>query len=153
MWENVRLCAFGPAAALAIVGCGDDQQPEEAALLWQRIHDENYKAFQTAPGYEQPLASNAPHSDNTQVFLNATIAAALTGPSISEWPTGSLIVKEGTSDDGELDIVAVLDKRADGWFWAEYDGGGDVLFSGKPDTCIDCHSGSTNDFVWVLGLP
>ena len=149
-WNGWAVVAIG-AAALA--GCTDDDDPGVASALWDRIQAENYKAWEKAPGYETPLPSNAPHSDNTQVFLNPTIADATRGPAIAEWPVGSLIVKEGTTDDGELDIVAVLDKRADGWFWAEYEENGESFYSGKPDLCIDCHSGSTNDFVWVLTLP
>ena len=133
-------------------GCGDNQQPEEAAALWQRIHDEGYQGWETAPGYDSPRPSNAPHSDRTQVFLNPVVVDALQGPPISRWPVGSLIVKDGYSDGGELELVALMEKREDGWFWAEYDAEGDPDYSGHPDVCIDCHADAA-DSVFTLALP
>lgn len=140
-------------AACLLGACGDNQQPEEADALWQRIHDEGYTSFETAPGFESPRPSSAPHDDNTKIFLNETIHAALTGgEALSAWPVGSLIVKEGTDDDGALQLVAVMDKRDTGWFWAEYDEDGDTLFSGSPSLCTDCHQAGS-DFTRAFALP
>jgi hypothetical protein len=134
--------------------CGDDQQPEEGRALYDRIMSESYQDFQTAPGYDMPKASNAPHSDNTQIFVNDLVAQALeAGEPITEWPVGSLIVKDGYSG-GELDIIAAMDKREDGWFWAEWldAGSPDTDYSGKPDICIDCHEPG-DDFVLGFDFP
>src|SRR5690606_14195265 len=99
----------------ALTGCGDDQMPEDGRALYDRSMAERYQSFRRAPGYESPQPSNAPHSDDTQVFVNGVVADALdAGEPITSWPVGSLIVKDGYSG-GELDIIAAIDKRADGW--------------------------------------
>lgn len=138
-----------------VSACAEDQNqaPEEAARLWERIHDEDFTSWETAPGYESPRPSNAPHSDLTQVYLNEVVFEASQGPPIDAWPAGSLIVKEGRTEDGVLELVAAMEKRDDGWFWAEWDDEGNAEFSGKPDVCIDCHSGAEHDSVFVLPLP
>ena len=40
-------------ALLAIgAGCGDNQDPAGAQELWDRIHDEDYRSWSRAPGFE-----------------------------------------------------------------------------------------------------
>ena len=138
---------------LSLCACGDDQEPEQAAQLWDRIHAENYRGFARAPGYDTRQPSDTAHSDAVDIYVNATLADALAGEPISSWPVGSLIVKDGFSGD-DLDLIAVMDKRSDGWFYAEYTDveDGDALYSGKPDICTDCHS-SGADFVRAFGFP
>jgi hypothetical protein len=138
-----------------LCGCGDDdnQAPEEAEALWKRIHAENYRAFARAPGYDQRQPTTAPHGSTVDIYVNAVVQGVLDkGQAVSAWPVGSLIVKDGFDGGGALEIVAVMDKRDDGWFWAEYDASGEALFSGRPDTCTGCH-GSGADFVRAFGFP
>ncbi len=80
-------------------------------------------------------------------------ALAATTP-ITEWPEGSLIVKDGYDSDNALDLIAAMEKRADGWFWAEWldHESSTSDFSGKPDICIDCHQPG-DDFVLGFGFP
>jgi hypothetical protein len=86
------------------------------------------------------------------MFVNDVVADALAADSVlTEWPEGSIIVKDGYTDDGELALIALMEKRADGWFWAEYDGDGEILYSGVPDVCVDCHD-SGSDFVLAFGF-
>src|SRR5262245_36675306 len=107
-----------------LAGCGDDQDPEGARMLWERIHEEDYQSWQRAPGYESRVQSNAPHGDEVEIFLNPVIADVVFGTmAASEWPVGSLIVKNGY--EGELSLVAVMEKRDSGWYWAEYDADAD----------------------------
>jgi hypothetical protein len=103
-------------------------------------------------GYEARVPSSAPHSDNVEIFVNDVVEAALASDGLSEWPVGSIIVKDGTSDDGELELIALMEKREDGWYWAEYDGSGAALYSGDVDVCVDCHA-SGGDFVRAFALP
>jgi hypothetical protein len=44
-------------------------------------------------------------------------------------------------------------EKTDGtWFWAEYDGDGDTLFSGAPEICTGCHA-IGDDFVRAFFFP
>jgi hypothetical protein len=135
-------------------GCGDNQQPQEARTLWDRIQAEDYRSFERAPGYPNRQATSAPHSDQVDIYINSVMADAISGGTVAgSWPEGSLVVKDGFTDDGELEIVAVMDKRQDGWFYAEYfDFDGEAKFSGQPDVCVSCHS-SGADFIRAFGFP
>ncbi|MGK3946444.1 hypothetical protein ABK046_49820, partial [Streptomyces caeruleatus] len=70
------------------------------------------------------------------------------------WPDGSIIVKEGYASD-ELSLIAVMKKESGSWFWAEYDQDGQILFSGKPKICLDCHGPREKwaDWTYSLDLP
>lgn len=121
-------------------------------MLWNRIHSENYRGWARAPGFEQRRSSSAAHGDAVDIYVNETIAEALRSPSaLTAWPTGSLIVKDGF-DDGDFELVAAMEKRADGWFWLEWDAGGDASYSGRPSLCIECHA-SGADSVRAFALP
>jgi len=135
----------------AVAGCGDNQDPSGADELWKRIHDEKYTSWERAAGYATKQPSSAPHGDEVVIYLNETIAAAVAGDPLTKWPVGSLIVKDGFSGD-ELDLVAAMEKRDDGWYWAEWSGDGSAKFSGNPDTCTSCHE-SGADFVRAFGFP
>lgn len=52
----------------------------------------------------------------------------------------------------DLEIIALMEKRADGSFWAEFDDDGDPDYSGRPDICLDCHK-SGADYVRAFALP
>lgn len=87
--------------------------------------------------------------------MNDEISRALDGPEPRrDWPVGAIIVKDGYTSDS-LQITAVMEKRADGWFWVEYDGDGNSLFSGKPKVCVDCHDNRKDysDWVYAFELP
>jgi hypothetical protein len=144
----------GYALLVGFLGCGDNQEPEEAEALWERIHAENYRGFARAPGYETRQPSNTAHSSQVDIYVNDVLAQALAGGPISTWPVGSLIVKDGFSDDGTLELVAVLDKREGGWFWAEYTDveAGEAKYSGAPEICLDCHA-SGSDYVRAFTFP
>jgi hypothetical protein len=143
-------------AAVCVVastaGCGDDQDPEGAAELWERIHAEEYRSWTRAPGYESRRQSSAPHGNMVDIYVNDALQAAIVGGEpLASWPDGSLIVKDGF-DDSDLELVAVMEKRGSEWYWAEYDGEGAAEYSGKPDVCTDCHS-SGADYVRAFGFP
>ncbi len=70
---------------------------------------------------------------------------------LSEWPLGSWIIKDGYDGD-TLELVATMEKREAGWFWAEYDAEGSAAYSGSPAVCTDCHS-SGADYVRAFGFP
>lgn len=149
--SSVALLVLG---LTALPGCGDDQDPDGASELYDRVRAEDYTSWSRAPGYATRQPTNAPHADAVEIFLNDVVEGALASPAgATEWPVGSIIVKDGYTSDDELEIVAVMEKRDDGWFWAEYDAAsGESLFSGKPATCLDCHD-SGSDFVRAFALP
>lgn len=150
--SRIRWTGLTLSVAITLVACGDDQDPEGARVLWDDIHEQQYRMWQRAPGYESRRGSNAPHGDQVDIYVNDVLAEALSaGESLSEWPEDAVIVKDGFDGD-DLDLVAVMQKRSDGWFWAEYDADGDSLYSGKPDTCIDCHR-SGADHVRAFPFP
>lgn len=148
------------SAALLVVasllaGCRQNDDPGGAESLWEQVGATTsaYRAsWRRAPGYEQRRPSDAPHKDEVEIFVNPTVAAALDAKqAITSWPVGSVIVKEGF-DGSDRELVAIMEKRADGWYWAEYDGSGDPLYSGRPSLCIDCHA-SGADGVRAFGFP
>ena len=132
--------------------CGDNQDPAGAEALWNALQGSDYRGWERAPGYDARTPSNAPHGGEVDIYINDTLAVALAANEpLDAWPNGSLIVKDGF-DDGDLDLVAVMEKRLTGWYWAEYGDDGEALYSGTPDLCVDCHrSGAA--FVRAFGFP
>lgn len=134
----------------AAPACGDDQDPKGARELLDRVRAEGYQDWTRAPGYETRRPSRAPHSDAVDIYINETLVLALeSDPPVEAWPVGSIIVKEGW-DGGDRELIALMEKREDGWFWAEFFGS-DSKYSGKPELCIDCHR-SGDDFVRAFGF-
>ncbi len=139
-------------ASIVLAGCGDNQDDAGARRLLQEVRADDYRSWARAPGYETRRNSNAPHSDAVDIYINPLVQATLEeGADVQSWPAGSVIVKDGFSGSS-LDLIAIMEKRTDGWYWAEYDDDGDPDYSGKPEICIDCHA-SGSDSVRAFGLP
>jgi len=79
------------------------------------------------------------------------IAAALGGGPLTAWPVRARIVKDAFEGDA-VTTVAAMEKRADGWYWAEWSADGDAKYSGAPELCTGCHA-SGGDFVRAFALP
>jgi len=144
------------ALAVASVGfvaaCGDNQDDAGARKLLSDAQSDGYRSWERAPGWPARTTSSAPHGDEVDIYVNDVVAAALTaGEPLSTWPLGSVIAKDGW-DGAELTHIAMMEKRKDGWFWAEFDGDGDPSYSGHPDLCIDCHTRGS-DSVRAFKLP
>ncbi|MBX3204131.1 MAG: cytochrome P460 family protein [Labilithrix sp.] len=149
--------SFALVVALAsLAGCTQNDDPEGASRLYAKINEgEGFRTWRRAPGFATRQPSFTAHSDAVEVFVNAEVAAALDGPTpILTWPEGALIVKEGFSGDARS-LVAVMEKRAGRWYWAEYDGDGNALYSGEPKVCVGCHDKrqSYSDWVYSFELP
>lgn len=134
-----------------LVGCArDDQDPDGAAELFERI-DGSYQNW-TRPAHWEGRRESGPHSDEVDLFVNPVVASAITAAKpIDTWPIGSILVLDEWDDD-KPSAVAAMEKREDGWFWAEWLPGGESLYSGKPQLCIECHSAG-DDFVRSIVLP
>jgi len=137
---------------LPLFGCGDNQDDEGARQLLARVRAERYHDWARAPGYETRRSSRAAHGDSVDIYVNDVLAQVLaSGQHETHWPTGSIIVKDGF-DGSEQQLTAVMEKRPDAWYWAEFDDAGDPNYSGHPSLCIDCHR-SGSDFVRAFALP
>jgi hypothetical protein len=135
-----------------VAGCRQNDEPEEAEDLLASV--EGYREWARAPGFEERRPSQAAHGEAVEIFISAEVVdafAALPGE-LAQWPTGSVIVKEGFDGAGEKQLTAIMEKRQSGWFWAEYDSQGEVLYSGAPKICTDCHA-TGSDFVRAFALP
>ena len=140
--------------SVGLFACGDDQDPEGAADLLQRLRDDDYQSWARGPGYAERRVSFAAHGDEVEIFVNEVAAKALSSDDgLETWPVGSIIAKDGYDEDGTHLLVAAMEKRADGWYWAEWDAeSGTSDYSGKPGICIDCHA-SGSDYVRAFSLP
>lgn len=144
--------------ALIAASCADSGgsgDSADAAALWEQIHEQDYRAFDRAPGYATTQASaTGIHGDFVDIYVNETIANALAaGTALTRWPLDSLIVKDGFRPKGSLQYVAVMERRADSWFWAKFNPEGKELASGSPSSCTGCHGGADHDYVWSFALP
>lgn len=145
-------------AFTALAACGkDDQDPDQAKKVWDEINAPGgFRTWERAPGYAVRRPSFTAHARAVEIFVNPRMTEAQKTV-ITQWPVGSTIVKEGFSDlvGGKRKLVAVMKKNPDGWFWAEYDDEGEVLFSGKPSVCVDCHDNRKDhsDWVYAFELP
>jgi Cytochrome P460 len=141
--------------ASAALACGQDDDPEGARVLWERVNaGPGFRTWARAPGFATRRPSFTAHADAVEIFVSPEVATTLSTKLVREWPVGSVIVKEGYRGDDRR-LVAIMEKRADGWFWAEYDDGGTAKFSGRPSVCIDCHDNrkSYSDWVYSFELP
>jgi hypothetical protein len=149
VWFRVVTLAF---LALAANACGGEEIDEAgAARLWQRIHDEEYRAWARAPGWESRQPTVSAHGHTADIFVNGVVASAIETPNLTEWPEDAVLVKDSYRDDS-LVLIAAMEKRAGGWFFAEWDDEGEVKFGGSPSVCLDCH-GAARDFVFSAVLP
>jgi len=147
---------FLSALLLATFGCAaededDNTDPEGAKALLATVQADDYRSWSRAPGYEVRVPSKGPHSIDVDIYVNDVVVAALAGASLDEWPEGSLVAKDGFKGE-KLEIVALMEKRSDGWYWAELSGSGAPKFSGHPSICTDCHR-SGDDFMRSFDLP
>jgi hypothetical protein len=147
-----KLLAILSLAGSAALACGDNQDDQGARDLLARVKVDQYRTWDRAPGYATRRESNAPHSEAVDIYVNDIVAEVLAlGEHDGTWPVGSIIAKDGF-DGSKLEITALMEKRTDGWYWAEYDDDGDPDYSGHPDICIDCHR-SGSDSVRAFRLP
>jgi hypothetical protein len=142
---------------LATTACGgQNDDPEGAKQLFAKVSQgAGYRSWNRAPGFSVRKASFSAHADAVEIFLNPEMQTALAGPvAIRSWPVNSIVVKEGYSGD-DRELVAIMEKRANGWYWAEFDGDGEPLYSGTPKVCTECHDNRSDysDWIYAFELP
>jgi hypothetical protein len=134
------------------LGCGGEDVDEAgAAELWQRIRAEDYRAWARAEGWETRQPTVSVHGQTADIFVNMVVTDARQTAGLSAWPVNALLVKDSFRDD-DLTLVAAMEKRSSGWYFAEWDSGGKAKFAGSPSVCLDCH-GAAPDFVFSSVLP
>ncbi len=151
-------------AALAACG-GDNQDPPAADELFARVKAANYTNWRRAPTIPERQPSYTAHAGAVDVYVNAVVAGAIDDPTKMvpratqkpAFPKGSIVVKEGYSGS-KLAVIAVMERRSDaddGWFFAEYNGDGKALFSGRPAICLNCHGvrADFSDSLFTLEQP
>ena len=149
---NARLLFATGCLALGSCGCSDGQDEAGAQELLERVKAAQYRTWDRAPGYETRHDSKGPHGGSVDIYVNDVVARVLaSGEHDGTWPAGSLIAKDGFNGSTQ-NLTALMEKRADGWFWAEYDSDGHPSYAGHPDVCINCHT-SGSDFVRAFPLP
>ena len=139
------------AVAVALLSsCGDDQDREGADELYRRLQSASYRTtFSRPAGYAVRTPSSTAPADEVEIFVNGVARDTLQRtPPPTSMPPGAIIVKD-VFRDGELRLIAAMEKRFDGWFWAEWDSAGRSIYSGRPGLCIDCHRRG-EDFIRAL---
>ena len=143
-------------AVSVLTACGSDDDAVDAtggSELLQRVQDEDYRNWRRAPGWESRLPSVASgHGGQLDIYVNDRVGAFLQNRGqVSAFPVGSTIVKD-VWNGSELHAIAIMDKRDDGWYWAEFNGASDVSAAGHPVGCLNCHRGGV-DYVRAFTLP
>jgi len=101
------------------------------------------------------------HGDYVQIWINAAGEATLTAASGGDMAEGTIIAKEGYTDEAGADLrfIAVMQKitgyDADNgdWFYAVYNADGSVVNAGQNAVgqCVACHSSgqdSVRAYTW-----
>lgn len=157
----LRPSKIASAAALVAVlltsatlsSCRSNSEPDDAAALLEKVKGESYTTWDRAPGFPTRKASDAPHGDLVDIYVNPVVADTLaSGAKVTAWPDGSIIVKDGWDEDGERVLTSILEKRGAEWFWAEYDEEDEPIYSGSPGLCRACHEEGA-DFVRAFPFP
>lgn len=153
---TVILCLF----VMVLSSCGwDNQAPEEAALLWQQLQRADYRSWQPVKGFATPQLAQQPYDNpfdarplKVTIYMNQVAQqAASSGKSQRTWPTGSVFVKDGFQGEDHRAVV-VMEKRKDGWFYAQWEPDGTATHSGAPDGCVSCHTkASDSDYTFTIG--
>lgn len=150
MKKNVYLLiiigmAFFTLLAGAIIPGGDEMPKAEAKDFWEYISKENpYANWKQWPGMEGMYEGQSPHGAYLKLYLNEKAYMAVKDS--KEMPDGAILVKENYGKDKEklMAITPMYKKEgfnpdAGDWFWAKYGAEGEVMASGKVESCIDCH--------------
>jgi hypothetical protein len=146
--------------AAMLFGCRQNDDPDGAKALFAKANEgAGFRSWRRAPDFPTRKASFTAHSREVEIFVNEPMAKALDDGAVTngQWPVGSIIVKEGFSGDTRQ-LVAIMEKRQDGWHWTELDGDGEPIWSaanGKPDICVGCHDNREkySDWVYSIELP
>jgi hypothetical protein len=121
--------------------------------LLSRARAQSYRSWQLAPGFAERTPSRGPHATSVDIYVNEVLSRALSEVGLEAWPDGAFIVKDAFSSSGDLALIALMEKRAGAWHYAEHFGPeGERKYEGPSQVCVDCHQGGS-DFVLAFPLP
>jgi hypothetical protein len=134
-------CAGGaPAAAVSPLDARQAKRLAESYVRWTRMNRE-------------PLLSRQ-HGGHMVVSFADKRAKATYRAGEGMYETYSALAKEGWKD-GQKKLVWLMQKRKPGydtenadWWYATVAADGTVLNAGKVASCIACHTGADNDYVY-----
>jgi len=144
------------SALLLLAACASLGTPEDEAHvhdLWERM--QGYESWGQVDGWDGVLFSlDGTHGEYVQIWANGVALDDL-----ENLPEGSIVVKEGYSDEAgeELNAITVMERREPGydpengdWFWGRFRADGTPTHAGRVGFCADCHaSDTTGDFSFV----
>lgn len=139
---------FGPSLSPA--------QIAQADVLWKRLQSLDYRSFSRAPSFETSKVSSVPHEGQptilVDIYINPVLQSALQSKKpIQSWPVGSLLIKDAFQQ-GEHQMVILMEKRAEGWLWAQWNAEGSPQVFGQDGECIRCHT-KGDDMVLAFRFP
>ena len=113
-----------------------------------------YDQWKVWPGSKKMAPGREPHGSFVQTYVNKIALGSLSKG--GEMADGSIIVHEEYDAQKKMSAITVMSKikgynpEAGDWFWVKYAAlNGNVLESGKADSCIACHNSSKrNDYLF-----
>lgn len=152
MLRASRIPTFLSLVLLLASSCASDSHEASesdrrtAEILLGELQTQNYRAFATAPGWESPhkKGSTQHHGGFLDVYVNRTLADAISRGNSAPWPVGAIVVKDGWNDGSGTQAfqTAILKKTGNGvWFGAELTPSGTVIEAGSHvEECNGCHN-------------
>lgn len=135
-----------------LTGCFDRsaeaEADAEARALRQSLVDE-YAEWPRMPGFEYTRASMGPHGLEVDIFINGILDEAARGDAAPPWPVGSQAVKMSYVDDTPW-VLSMMEKRADGWFFAQFTADGRLIEAGSTASdamCLECHTTERDSLI------
>jgi hypothetical protein len=128
------------------------ESPSTPEVSGNWIRSREYRDWERAPGWDERRTTGSPHSEAKEIFIDPAVAATV-GSGATHFPAGATIVKEGYDANGDLAIIAAMQRQpGKGWLFAEYSSGGSVIEEGdNPPLCTQCHRGA-QDGVLAFSL-
>ena len=127
------------------------EDEKTAEVIWQDIDGySNWDQLSDWTGIKASL--DGTHGNFVQIWINGEGYPSFEDSTTNDMPYGSVLVKEGYSDNNGTDVnnVTVM-KKIEGfdpnhgdWFWASYDVNGSVNNAGSISSCYNCHASGTD---------
>jgi len=130
---------------------GEPAAVPSAQVVWsETIEAKVYQGWKPAPGFEAKQPAKGPHGKEVQVFVNPPVVETLNGTSASEWPVGSVIVKDAYDASGNPESVEYMKKSGEGWYFAAFRVDGEVIAEGvEIEPCQACHVKGSDSLMSV----